>query len=200
MSDNKITISIRHIVISASSQWIIGRNLMTKCNLEYIELREIRLSIITPTGYIQINSYNYDSQICLDRFTSISSTKDGLPNTATLAETNGLQRVSSNLSKMNWNDVRRTIDRVHHHMCGHPTFSDMRTLLERNNLWSMEAQKYCSEMVASCPDCKASSTPPPNKRVFLSSMKYYASIMLFWLCNSVECDGSCDTIFYRCSC
>lgn len=46
----------------------------------------------------------------------------------------------------------------------------MRTLLERNKLWSLESQKYLAELIASCPDCNASSTPPPNRRVSISSM------------------------------
>lgn len=69
-----------------------------------------------------------------------------------------------------WDSVKKVVDRVHRHVCGHATFSDMRTLLIRNRLWSNEVQHYLSQTVSECVSCKASSTPPPNRRVSLSSL------------------------------
>lgn len=46
----------------------------------------------------------------------------------------------------------------------------MRTLHQRNKLWNDQTQSYLSNVMSNCSDCKASSTPPPNRRVLLSSL------------------------------
>ena len=50
------------------------------------------------------------------------------------------------------------------------TFSDMRTLLMRNGLWTNQVQHYLVHVVSSCTSCKASATPPPNRQVSLASL------------------------------
>lgn len=70
----------------------------------------------------------------------------------------------------NWATLRRVVDRVHCHTCGHVTYSDMRTLLMINCLWNDHVQQYLASTVAECRDCKASSAPPPNRGVLLSPL------------------------------
>lgn len=71
---------------------------------------------------------------------------------------------------MNWAKLRRVVNRVHHHTWGHTSFPGMRTLLSRNGLWNEHVQHYIASTIAQCRDCKASSTPPPNRRVSISSL------------------------------
>lgn len=77
---------------------------------------------------------------------------------------------SANLSYTDWSNRQRIIDRVQNHVCGHSTYSDMRTLLERNKPWDENTQKYLFQLVSNCMHCSATSTPPPNRRVFLASL------------------------------
>ena len=65
-----------------------------------------------------------------------------------------------NSPRPEWKELKRVVDRIHRHVCGHASFSDIRTLLVRNKLWSPEVQAYLSKTVAECNDCIASSTPP----------------------------------------
>lgn len=46
----------------------------------------------------------------------------------------------------------------------------MKALLERNNIWNEKTKNYLSNVVSICTDFKASSTPPPNRRVLLVSL------------------------------
>lgn len=92
------------------------------------------------------------------------------PGSAQLVCDNVLNGASISMSFDNWPQIRRIVDKVHKHVCVHSTYSDMRTLLQRNKLWNDQAQNYLSQIVSECPDCKASSTPPPNRRVSLASL------------------------------
>lgn len=172
-TDNKNTISIRHIVVDGSSQWIIGRNLTRKCNIEYIGRSSIRLPTIEPTDFIQMYDFDLHSHVNIDRFLNLNYGSRVLsPSPAVLAADNVLQASYVNTPSMNWSQIRRIVDRVHKHVCGHATYSDIRTLLDRNKLWTGQTQKYLSELLSECHHCKAASTPPPNRRVSLSSLNY----------------------------
>lgn len=46
----------------------------------------------------------------------------------------------------------------------------MLTLLTRNNLWSPAVQHYLDQIISNFLSCKASATPPPDRRVSLSSL------------------------------
>ena len=71
-----------------------------------------------------------------------------------------------------WNEVKRIIDKVHKHICGHASFSDIRTLLERNDMWSKEVEKYISSTVETCHGCRATSFPNPSRKVSLTSLHH----------------------------
>lgn len=71
-------------------------------------------------------------------------------------------------SIVSWSSVKILVDRVHKHVCVHATFSDMHTLLLRNRLWTNEVQHYLSHVGSKYSTCKASATPPPNRRVSLA--------------------------------
>lgn len=58
-----------------------------------------------------------------------------------------------------WSEVQTIIDRVHHHVCGHSDFGDIKTLLQRNKLWSQQAGDYVNQSIACCHGCRSTSLP-----------------------------------------
>lgn len=116
---------------------------------------------ITPSSFLSSYTGNAESNIAADNnATNTDIQSNNGTNTSSLW--------SSSLA--NWTSVKKLVDRVHRHVFRHATFSDMRTLLIRNNLWNDQVQHYLASVVTSCTSCKASSTPPPNRRVSLSSL------------------------------
>lgn len=55
--------------------------------------------------------------------------------------------------------VKRLVDRVHRHVCGHPTYSDIRTRFKRNFVWTNHVQHYLVRVFSSCTCCKTLATP-----------------------------------------
>ena len=43
-------------------------------------------------------------------------------------------------NKRLWSEIKIIIDKVHKHVCGHVSLSDLETLLKRNELWSNEVE------------------------------------------------------------
>ena len=40
------------------------------------------------------------------------------------------------LTDRRWSELKRIVDRVHKHTCGHASYSDMKSLLRLNKLWN----------------------------------------------------------------
>jgi len=72
--------------------------------------------------------------------------------------------------KQSWAETTRIVDKVHKHTCGHSTYGDIRTLLQRNGIWNDEVRQYLAESVERCPHCLASAQPQPNRKVALSTL------------------------------
>ncbi len=66
--------------------------------------------------------------------------------------------------------MKSIIDKVHKHVCGHSTFTDIKTLLQRNDFWSEDAKKYLAETLEKCPSCLTTSLPKKSRKVALSAM------------------------------
>lgn len=67
LTDARVRISVRHVVIDGSSQWALGRNLTSMCNIVHIGSHTLQL----PTSDNQVVSmidHNRHSHISLDRF------------------------------------------------------------------------------------------------------------------------------------
>lgn len=73
-SDLKCQISIRHLVIQGSSQWLIGRNMKLPCNHLRIKINRIQFSVSNGVQYYlsMIDSAPHEF-ISLDRFTNVSN-------------------------------------------------------------------------------------------------------------------------------
>ena len=71
---------------------------------------------------------------------------------------------------LTWPYVKRIIDRVHKHVCGQAAYSDIRTLLDRNNMWTPAVKHYLDRVIEQCSNCIQSSRPQPTRKVSLSSL------------------------------
>ena len=69
-----------------------------------------------------------------------------------------------------WKDVKAIVDKVHPHVWGHSNYADMRVLLERNNLWNEQVEKYLPLVLERYPNCQTAALPKPARKVSLSSM------------------------------
>ena len=59
---------------------------------------------------------------------------------------------------------------MHKHVCGHASLSDMKILLERNDLWSEEVEKCLSRVVDSCEKFVRTYEPKQARKFSLRSM------------------------------
>lgn len=69
-----------------------------------------------------------------------------------------------------WSSIHRLLDKIHHHVCIHASYSDMKTLLVRNHLCNPQVRRYLTTDVSNCLSFKASATPPPNRRLSLPTL------------------------------
>lgn len=137
--------------------------------MENIGSNSIRLRGIVPNDRVQMYDYCHRSHVELSRFIG-SNYQPQSRSPAIFAATNVMTASKPTCVEMSWSALRRVVDRVHSHVCGHASYSDTRTLLVRNNLWNENVQNYLSKLISECRSCVATSTPPPNRRVSLSSL------------------------------
>lgn len=84
---------------------------------------------------------------------------------------NSPKAVASSTAKVrSWSDVKKIIDRIRRHGCGHSEFGDMNMLLERNKLWLHEVENYLKQSIARCLGCRSASLPQPSSKVSLSTL------------------------------
>lgn len=160
VTDSMNRITIRHLVIEGSSQWILGRNITLLCNIIHLGRHALQM----PCGeseYISLIDFDRHSHVPIDRFIPHNSSVDimsecssntgstGYFASLTLESTSDMETppLSSPFRKpllSSWDSVKSLVNRVHRHVYGHATFSDMRTLFIRNRLWTNEVQHYLS--------------------------------------------------------
>ena len=170
ISDSGSTITIRHVVISGSSPWVLGRNITRKCDLVHLDGNFIRFpptdGLCNTLSMINIDEHSYVTISCSSQMPVAS------PSTHTLA---GYRAQLDSLAQLpvdqrSWPQLKRIVDRVHSHTCGHASYSDIRSLLERNGLWTPAVSHYLNETIEKCVNCVASSSPMPSRRVAISNL------------------------------
>lgn len=65
---------------------------------------------------------------------------------------------------------QKTVDKEHKHVCGHCTYSDIKLLPSRNDLWNDKVQKYLSRHFERCSSCTTTSGPKQEWKVGLNAM------------------------------
>ena len=166
-SDKGRPIRIRHLVIDGSSQWVIGRNVTRNCNINHIdgEFMEFKVSKDSFDAFTMIEEGDHsflpakifhENYIAYDEFETVAM----------------LCRLysASTLSSISWNDRKRILDKVHKHTCGHSSFEDIKLLMQRNDLWTEDCNKYLSHLLDTCKPCSLVKASSGSRKVSLSSM------------------------------
>lgn len=156
-SGNKI--GINHLVMNGSSLWIIGSKVTHVGDLLHIGGNKILL--LSGNGFcnsLQMVDFGLHSYINGNRFDFGSKAKYSKPVWASSASSTKDTSTWSNTLQP-WNELRRIEDKVHKHTCSHSAYSVMRTLLQRNELWTKAVHRYLAELVQSFLHWSASSTP-----------------------------------------
>ena len=82
------------------------------------------------------------------------------------------------------NEIGNIIRRVHEHVCGHTSYKDMYTLVQRNNLWADNTKKYNAFHNRKCPQCiktKARKGPSPVSLSRINA-KFNESVCVDYFC------------------
>lgn len=147
-----------------SSQWVIGRNVTRKANIEHIGKNALTFEAHGEQDYISLTNSGFLSYVLLDRFvksTSVGSTLTGL---------SGGTLDQATLDQKPWAWAKSIIDKVHKHVCGHANFTDFQLLLKRNDLWNEAVASYVQKLVEGCTACPFTAPPQPSRKVSISSM------------------------------
>ena len=74
------------------------------------------------------------------------------------------------INQLPWSELKKIIEKVHKHARGHANLSDIQTLLQRKNMWSLEVEKYLNRIISSCTDCAETYGPKKARKVSMSSV------------------------------
>lgn len=162
-TDHNNMIHIRHLVIEGSSQWIIGRNVTRFGNIIHIGTNRLELPDFVSLVDNKFHSFvPYKLFLPADIAISKMSVNRIFCVTAQLSDETKTQSP--------WSEVKKVIDKVHTHVCGHSSYSDIKTLLERNQLWNVDAQKYLATVLEKCSSCATTHEPKASRKVSLSTL------------------------------
>jgi len=171
-TDRGTILKIRHLFIEGASQWVVGRNVTTRCNILHIGKNVLQLpdssSNDSPSGeLITLADDGMHSFIPYELFFRSSDLIPHEQQIVIYCATAQLERTNEALS---WPKTRKIIDKVHTHVCGHSSFSDIKVLLQRNDIWNESVQDYLAMILERCTSCKTTSLPKQTRKVSLSSL------------------------------
>lgn len=159
ISDSSNSINITHLVLEGSSQWVIGRNVTRKANIEHLERNALAVVADGITDYVSMIDHEFLSYIPLDCFTA---------NRKSASTMSCLSAVTT--CDKPWSEVKKVIDKVHKHVCGHATLTDYKLLLERNHLWNDSVASYIARTMEECTGCRCTAPALPSRKVSISSL------------------------------
>ena len=170
-SDNGHTVAIRHLVISGTSQWVIGRNVTRSCDINHIGGNKLVLPDHDDSAQhdsLSMVDSDFHSYIPYERFLcpTVQASSESVVCTVFCATA----QIEDGLSKRPWKEIQTVVDKVHKHVCGHSNFSDLKFLLQRNSLRNDEISKYLSRVLERCGACATTSEPKQERKVTISSM------------------------------
>lgn len=161
-SDQGDEINIRHLVIEGSSQWVTGRNVTQKCNIVRIGKNELELP--DNSGTISLNNHDLNCYIPYEIFCNgVGKGKDAVMFYAT-------SQLDTAVEVRPWKQIKSIIGKVHRHVCGHSDYTEIKVLLQRNNVRDIQAEKYLHEVLETCASFRTTSLPNPAQKVTLSSL------------------------------
>lgn len=68
---------------------------------------------------------------------------------------------------ISWDQTKKLINKVLHHVCGHASYHDIMLLLDRNHIWTEDCGKYLSSIMERCAHCKVVQLPTGSRKVSL---------------------------------
>lgn len=158
-SDNGRCVEIRHLVLDGSSQWVIGKNVTKYANILHADQKVIEFMVGDVKDSFSMIEHEFLSYIPLVAFAPKAK------RLSVMLCLNG--NICNNYS---WNETKSIINKVHRHVCGHANYTDMRLLLERNNMWSDVVSDYVGNIIESCTACRSTAPPQPSRKVSISSL------------------------------
>jgi len=114
-SDQGGDVSIRHLVIQGSSQWIIGRNVTSSCNMVRIGRNVLEL----PGNSGTVSLVNHDLHCYVPFETFCAGYLEPLKVNAVMFC--ATSKLDDAVEKRPWSEVKAIIDKIHRHICGHST-------------------------------------------------------------------------------
>lgn len=130
---DETVLQISHLVLGGSSNWVVGRNVTSKSDI--LQLDEFFMVVNgKDNNRISFTLTDYDYHLYLQRDLFIAPYVY-VPTAAT--ETFQLEIL--------WPNAKGIIDDVYRHVCGNYSFSDIKVLLQRNCVWSLDAEKYMAD-------------------------------------------------------
>lgn len=125
---------IRHLVIQASSQWVIGRNVTRHCDVLHIGENRLMLpsqgetSVLLATAMVTQDLHRY---LPLSVF-FLGNLKPSLDEC--VRANYAIVAIHSSETVRACNQLRAVVHQTHRHICGHSSYEDMKLLLKRNDV------------------------------------------------------------------
>jgi len=168
-SDSGNLFKIRHLVIEGASQWVVGRNFTNYCDILHIRKHAVQLPCDDPSlvDYVSYVDHDMHSYIPYKVF-GPHATIEARPNENALFCATA--QIDASTQSRPWTTTKKIIDKVHKHVCGHSSFTDMKVLLERNDLWDDSAHEYLSNVMQRCQKCRKTAPPKEERKVSLSTI------------------------------
>lgn len=141
------TVQIRYVVVKGSSQWVIGPSITRICDIIHSSGNKLVLPSSTEMepDFLPLVEYERHTYLPLSALPSLPDLYECF---SSLSATVGIQDISTSCE-----DTVNIGKKVHEHTCGHHSYGDIETLLERNNIWSIKVGKYSSQIIERCPHC-----------------------------------------------
>lgn len=166
-TDLGTSIEIRHLVLEGSTSWVIGRNVTKLCNI--VHHGSNSLQFFDPEGHLEIISMNDvgDHSYLNASLFMRNSCSDGMSSSEHSMIGLSCSVYSADLS---WPEIKKIIDKLHRHICGHASYNVVKLLLDRNNIWTDNCEKYLSHIMEQCVNCRVVQLPSVSRKVSIRSM------------------------------
>lgn len=141
---------------------MIGRNVTQLCKIVLIGKNQLELS----DGSGTISLINHDLH-CYIPYSAFCETREKGQEAVMFCAT---AQLDTDVNKRPWNEVQAIVDKVHKHVCEHSNYTDIKVLLQRNNLWSIQVEKYLPQVLETCESYRATALPKSARKVSLSAL------------------------------
>lgn len=79
-------------------------------------------------------------------------------------------QIQGSVSDCHRKNIQKIVEKVYKHVCGHSSYSDINTLLDRSKLSNVEVNKFLFRVIENFPNCVVTSEPKQALKVSLRFM------------------------------